>query len=327
MPTLEDVAKKAGVSTATVSRVINGNVRTTTRNHELVRKAVEEIGYNSSKRVLDRKTILVINMVLGNHMVQALENSAGKYNCTTAYKFVMSSDINPDDIPFHDDLDGIIICNSLASEENYRRLRSICPIVLCRVLFDYPNTISVSIDDEQASYDLTTYLIEKGRRNIAMLCDITQSYSGEETVNYKLLDRGKQLRGYIRALEEHGLPVDKDLIMTTDFDDFFTDMSEFIGYVIKIGKCPDAVVSTIPAIAEIRAEFRKHDKKVPDDVAVATFAGGSLPMDDDIVYIEIPESQIADITMHSMLSAINGDLPPNNKISVNIAHVLHRNLD
>jgi LacI family transcriptional regulator len=330
MVTIDDVAKHAGVSIATVSRVINGSYRILTTKYEKVLKAMDELGYKSSKRQFDNKQILIISSMINEQFIKYFEDSAGKYNLSTLYKYIPESDISLDNLPNKNDYDGVIILDAAATEDTYEKLRSICPVVLCRVQYNYPNTISVSVDDEQAAYDVTSYFIKKGRRKIAMICDIDRSFSSDSTNHIKLRDRQRLLNGYYLALLENDIPIDPELIATSDdFAESRLVEEMFRKLFSDPERCPDAVFSGSIVLAFRLSDIAKEcGKRVPEDIAFGTCGGiFDYQTSPHMTYAGQPLDRLADITVQTLNSIMKGEIPADKQHHIYIEHILYPMLD
>ena len=330
MITIDDVAKLAGTSIATVSRVVNGNYRIPTLKYEKVLKAMDELGYRPQKKQLDNKQILIISTIINERFIRCFEDSASRCNCSTLYKYIGDSDVNLDNLPSKNDFDGIIIIDALATEETYDKLRSVCPVVLCRVQYDFPNTVSVSVDDEQIAYDVVSYFIKKGRRRVAMFCDIDRNYTNGLTNHIQLGDRKRLIQGYYLALMEHGIPVEPELILTADdFEGSESAEEKFRKLFSDPEKCPDAVFSGSLAFAMTLSDIAKEcGKQVPGDIAFGTCGGiFTDPPFPELTYAGQPLDRLADVTVQTLCSIVKGEIPPDKQHHIYIEHMLYRTLD
>jgi len=325
MVRIEDVARHAGVSIATVSRVINGNYRVSTAKYNKVLKAIEELGYKSTKLQSEnrQKQILIISSLINEDMIRCFEDSASKLNLSTLYKYIPESEVDIDMLPSKSDFDGIIILDALVTAETYEKLKKLCPVVLCRVQYNYPDTVSVSVDDELVAYDITSYFIKKGKRNIALVCDMDRSISSGTTNLIRLADRKRILNGYYLAHIDNGLPIRSDLIIyADDFVESNLVESRFRELLADPEICPDAVFSASIAFALDLMEIAKScGKQMPRDIEFATCGGMFSHLElPGITYAGQPLDRLADVSVQTLNSMMKGELPADRQHHIYIEH-------
>lgn len=101
--------------------------------------------------------------------------------------------------------DGAILMNSVMNEEQMHEFAGEYCVVQCSEYTD-TQTPYVTIDNEQAAYDAVSYLISLGRKRIAY-CGVSNQFASSRL----------RYQGYLRALEEHGLQPDEDLVFEADY--------------------------------------------------------------------------------------------------------------
>lgn len=212
--TIKDVAKRAGVSIATVSNVINGSKRVSPELKGKVQKAIEELGYqpNPFGRALRKGESSTIALLIPDRsnpfyaqIAWGVEEQARRYGyalitCHTdedpgLEEFYVSSLL-------HRRVAGFIVAPTSAGRDTLAPiLRRGVPLILVdRVIEDLP-VDQVSSDNESGAYMAIRYLLQLGHRNIGVL-------SGVEGIS-TTQDR---IRGYKKAFQESGLPLDESLI-------------------------------------------------------------------------------------------------------------------
>ncbi len=215
---IKDVADRAGVSTATVSHVINQTrfVREETRHRVL--EAIEALNYHPSSiaRGLATNSTQTIGLIISDitnpfftAVARGVEDEINQHGYHTIF-------CNTDEEPAREDeylrllfahqIDGLIIApTGVRSAHLMRMAEANVPIVLLdRRTVDIDPPL-VGVDNEGGAYQATCYLIELGHRRIGLL-------TGMETIS-TLKDR---LNGYKRALREAGIPIDESLIVRAD---------------------------------------------------------------------------------------------------------------
>jgi LacI family transcriptional regulator len=205
--TIYDIAKAAGVSIATVSKVINGTGRISTETRERVNEIMQELDYQPSvvASALTGKSTFTIGLLipdLANPLYAEIARSVEDRGRELGFNLVMcSTDNNPrregDYITFlkQKQVDGIIISTGVSDEVGLRNLvKQKIPVAL--VTRDIPtlSADSVKVDDFLGGYQAATHLIGLGHRHIAVITEDLNLNSSKERV-----------RGYRYALEEAGI--------------------------------------------------------------------------------------------------------------------------
>lgn len=166
--------------------------------------------------------------------------------------------------------EGYLFVSIHLNEEDWRKLEKYkVPITLVDEHFE--GFDSVSVDNAQGAFRATKKLLEAGHKRVAML-------SAKET-SKPIRDR---LKGYKKALEESGIPFDKNLVVTGDsmYRDGFTERAgyEAMSKILNMKQAPDACfcASDIQAVGALKA---MHDagKHLPiigyDDLKLAEYLG------------------------------------------------------
>lgn len=203
MATIRDVAKLAGVSVATVSRVLNnqGYVHEDTRKR--VERAIEQLNYkpNAVARSLYKKTSKSIGLIIPDitnpffpQLVRAVEetmNEAGYTVLLFNSDEELERELNIIDLMVTKYVDGIIIVSNTIKYEHLKDL-SIPIVALDRIVNEA--IPSVSVDNYEGAREAVRLLIRKGCRKIAHLRGPENIFTAEE-----------RLRGYIDEMESQGL--------------------------------------------------------------------------------------------------------------------------
>lgn len=214
--TIKDVARKANVSIATVSRILNNKTGFSEKTKNKVLRAIEEVGYqpNALARGLINKNTQTIGVLIptvsnlfASEILSGIErqandlgysvivcNTGGYGKMTTHYLQVLSEKR----------VDGIIIISQFILEDYYKILSGMeIPVVLVSTIsFQFPIPY-VKVDDRHAAFSATNYLINKGHTKIAMI-------AGNPRDPIAGIPR---IEGYKSALLSQGLQINENYII------------------------------------------------------------------------------------------------------------------
>jgi len=271
MASIQDVAERAGVSVATVSRVINGNCKVRPETEKAVRDAMDHYRYspNFSARNLRRmetKTVLVLMSTIVNpflaKIVKAIEDvgiEKGYHTmiCTT-YDDAVREEVYIDLLRKHF-ADGAILIGTKLKATELRKLAQQVPVVQCSEFIPNLMIPYITIDNRQAGYDATKHLIENGCKRIMHITVDNGSSSSQ-----------LRMEGYREALKETGLSYDPDLIVNGNYG--YRNALSLVREVIRNGVSFDGVFADSDRMAAgaIRAA-EEGGLSVPEDVAVVGF--------------------------------------------------------
>lgn len=274
-PTIKDVAKKAGVSTATISRYLNNSGYVSKDLQEKIKEVVDELDFvpNNVAQSLKRTATKTIGLVIPDlSNVSFMDTVKGISDVVTENGYqpiILSSNENIEtenkilDVLISKRVDGIIIASADKNERLLKLNSSRMPIVLLDR--DFCNTDdnviidAVLNDNFTGSYQMINYLISLGHRKIAILCSKTNPV----LVN----DR---LRGYIKAMEHNNLEVDENYILYGDykFDSGYELTKKLIMQPLK----PTAIysVNNLMALGAVSA-LNEMNISIPDKMSVCAF--------------------------------------------------------
>ncbi len=271
-PTINDVAKLAGVSTTTVSHYLNDTRYVSDELRERVEKAINTLGYrpNSLARGLRRgesKTIGLIVPDNSNPFFAEILRTIENYGYSKGYSVILcNSDGDPQKETAYTELlhekqvDGIIYIATTNTVEHLQQLsRNGIPIVVVDRDIALENTDVITADNFQGGYDATRYLINLGHRRIACIAGSSRLASGEERVN-----------GYLHALAEARIIADPGYIVRGDFRYKSGEeaMTELLTRPVK----PTAVFACndLMALGAMTA-LRNHHYILPDQMSLIGF--------------------------------------------------------
>jgi LacI family transcriptional regulator len=308
LATIRDVAQLAGVSTATVSHVLNGTRVVSDTARDRVLEAMEELHYqpNAVARSLRVSSTLTIGLIVPDveipffaRVARCIEIAANEAGFST---ILCNSDWSfQQELRYLDNLvarrvDGLVcISLSLTAEHIAPLQKRNIPIVWFEQkrpgrLFD-----SVVIDNFKGAYQATLHLITQGHRRIGCITGLAHSSLS--------VDR---LAGYRQALHEHGIAFDEQLICSGDY----TAPTGLRGakQLLQLAAPPTAIFAynDMMALGAMQA-INERGLRVPDDIAVIGFDGIALTEHTcpPLSTIEQPIPEMSKITMNMLLDRIN----------------------
>jgi len=271
LTSLKDVAKYTGLSVSTISRVLRNNNYVKDHTREKVLEAVRLLNYTpnimaqSLKKGRSNTIALMIpsiqNMIFPD-LTRGVEDTARK----NGYMVILCNtdeDINAEKSYINTLrprlIDGFIVASMKPNSTHIQQLREEnFPIVLA--LRAYDNKIdAVVVDNKQAAYNATRYLIERGHRKIALTLG-----------NTELTLYSERFKGYCQALEENNIPLDEKLVIRerSSIGNFYY----LTKALLENGTVPDAVFATTDAqaITVMRAIY-DCGYRIPGDISVVGF--------------------------------------------------------
>lgn len=281
--TIKDVAREAGVSVATISRVLNNSEAVSEATKEKVMDAVKKTGYQQNllgRHLRCNKTNIILVMLTSivnsycAKLVHSIDDEARKHG----YSIMICATDNDSEteqryINFLKNkfVDGIIIINTTMDEKEIAELSSSFPVVQCSEYTDDQNTPYVTIDNKSAAYDAVTYLINNGCKRIMHI-----------SVNNNCMSSKERLEGYKQALKDNGIKYDENLVIYGNYG--YRNSHEITSSYFDDN---DVTVDGIFAISDKMAagaitSVIERGYKVPDDVMVIGFDNT------DITYIYNP---------------------------------------
>lgn len=280
--TIYDIAKAANVSIATVSRVFNKKGRVKEETRKRVLKVADDLGYHPQvfAQGLARKkknSIMMFVPIMSNHFF--MEVLGAIQDKLTDRNFELNIvHITPDEDVFSQVeyqlkrqwADGYLFVSLHFEHAQWEIFKKFdVPISVIddsNSLFD-----SVSVDNFAGSYLATEYFINKGFRRISHLTALPNAFPVQE-----------RLKGYKKALEDHGIKFDEKLVLRgNDMSrDGFTERSGYQAMQknLLIDPLPEACVcsSDIKAIGAIKA-MREQNTQIPiisyDNLTIAEYIG------------------------------------------------------
>jgi len=311
MPTIRDVAQKAGVAPITVSRVINNSGYVSEKTREKVQAAIDELGYvpnmlGPSLRFQQTLTLAVVITDITNPfwttVTRGVEDVAQANGYSTILCNTDESEIKEEqylNMLLRRRIDGILLVPASSEPESIKLIQKQgVPVVVMDRQVPGIDVDIVRADSEGGAYKLTQYLISLGHRRIAIL-------AGPQSVSTSV-DR---VNGYLRALKDAGLPDSAAQVCWGEFTQ--ESGNQLAMQALANSQRPTAIFCANNFIA-IGARRFMHSSgiRIPEDIALATF--DDIPLNlvaDPFMTAAIqPAREMGQKATQVLLERIKGDL-------------------
>ncbi|HDT6508999.1 TPA: HTH-type transcriptional regulator GalR [Klebsiella aerogenes] len=233
MATIKDVARLAGVSVATVSRVINNSPKASEASRQSVTAAMETLNYhpNANARALAQQSTETIGLVVGDvsdpffgAMVKAVEQvaySTGNFLLIgNGYHNVQKERQAIEQLIRHRCAALVVHAKMIPDDELAGLMKQIPGMVLINRIVPGFEQRSVALDDRYGAWLATRHLIQQGHSRIGYICS-----------NHAISDAEDRLQGYYDALKESGLAINDRLVTFAEPDESGGElaMTELLG--------------------------------------------------------------------------------------------------
>lgn len=316
--TIVDIAKRAGVSPSTVSRVISGNPRISEATARRVKAIMDELGYhpNAMAKSLVQGVTHTIGLLLPRSAEELFQNqffaevirgivtraTRSEYDLMLATGTSESEELDAvNRLMRGRRVDGLILLNARSSDPVVALLASQrFPFVLIGRSDEAPDILTVDNDNVQAAYDVTRHLILQGHQRVGFV-------SGPPN----LVVSKDRLAGYRKAMEESGIPTRQEWIVEGDFlqESGYRAMS----LIMQLPERPTALVVMDDMMAlGVLGGVTELGFKVPDDLAL--FGFNNIPLSalttPPISSVDIGVYQLGYMASTRLLQAIKGEPIP-----------------
>ena len=273
---LKDIANKVGVSTALVSYVLNNQKegRISKIVAQKIRDAAKELNYftNQIAKSLKTNKTFTIGLIVSDianpfssSLARIIEDEAEKSNYTVIFG---SSDETADrsqkliNVLLNRQVDGFIIASAENTGSQVMYLKELeIPFVLIDRYFPEINVSHVAIDNHKAAYTAVKHLIDNGNKKIGMV-----------TYNSPLFNLQERKRGYIAALNDHGLEVREEWIKEVNMVNDESTMEKTFEELMSSPEKVDAILFASNILSTYGLKYiNRHQIKVPDDLAIVSF--------------------------------------------------------
>lgn len=289
MVTIKDVAREAGVSVATVSRVLNGSGPVSAQTGERIREVAGRLRYaphGGARSLITRKTntlgVLLPDLYgeFFSEVIRGMDDTAQRrgYHLLISRSHADRDGIGTAMLAMRGRVDGVVAMSPDLNAESLLNVPSMLPVVvLCSVPRE-DAADSLTIDNYTGSKAMVTHLIGLGHTRIAIIKGARRNY-----------DAAERMRGYRLALRHAGIAMDPALAPEGGF-------TEAGGYaaameLLKLSRRPTAIFAANDSMAiGALSALRESDVRVPDDISVAGFDDIPLAryMDPPLSTVRVP---------------------------------------
>jgi LacI family transcriptional regulator len=308
--TLKDIAERAGVTSATVSMVINNKPNISDATRKKVLKIAKDLNYypNVIARGLATKKSNSIGVIVPNlassFVVRVLQGIKST-NRDIEYTVQLFDTVGQNEsesqlfqrLARERRIDGVILISATVTDEELSIFReeSVPSIVVARKC---ENLDSVYVNHEQGAIDATDYLISKGHTIIACV------------TNEKLgVPIDERLQGYKNSLAQNNIPFNSELVFSVEDD----SMAHGIEVFKKICEVQPPVTAVFAPAGDMVAigiikEAKKHGLRVPEDLAVVGYddVPAAEVIEPALTTVRQPKLEMGDYAINMIVDKIEG---------------------
>ncbi len=318
--TIYDISEKAGVSIATVSRVLNGSNNVSEKTKKKVLDVINQYEYtpNAFARGLGLNTMKTIGILCADssdlYMAKAIyfveqllrSNGYDSILCCSGYDLEnMKKSMN---LLITKKVDGIILVGSTyicEKEEDNKYIldaASQVPVMLLNGALDAPNVYSILSDDFSSMYDATTHMIHSGVKDILYFYNST-SYSGK-----------KKLAGFRTAMENAGLLKSGNLLQFYQGShEDIPAMAEHLSKLAQKGITFHGVVAANDTLALGAVKYaREAGLKMPNDLSIIGYNNSMLTntCEPELTSIDNKLETLCQHLITTLMGVLNGNEMP-----------------
>lgn len=276
-----DISKKAGVSIATVSRVLNGNEKVSEKTRQKILEIIKESGYkpNAFARGLGLNTMRTVGILCANsadiYLAQAVyymerELRKNDYNsilCCCGYE--LEAEQKYLQLLLSKKVDAVVLVGSNFIESSREKNQYIIdaatevPVIILNGYLEADNVYCSLCDDREATWRVTRKLLESGRQKLLYLCR-TPSYSGQ-----------KKTEGFRQAFSEMDIKLEESRIQV--FNGTIPETKELLFELNKNGIEFDGVLASDDELAIGALKYAKERGiGIPEDMAIVGYNNSKM---------------------------------------------------
>lgn len=269
--TIYDVARDAGVGISTVSRVLNDSPNVNPETKARVLKSIEKMNYypNANARGLTTHKTTTIGLMVPfvfRYFFMDILIGVGEELKTHGYDLLLYDCESQEDKEIYmkkilgeRKINGLIVISLPVSDDEFKELQ-IAKIPLTLLDSQHEHANSIYIDNVEGAYKAVKHLIQLGHKRIGMI-------NGTVDEQFYWPTAKKRLQGYKRALKDHDIEFDKELVQIGDWHKF--GGYEAAEHLLSVADPPTALfcASDVMALGAME-KIRKRGMTIPDDIAV-----------------------------------------------------------
>jgi len=315
--TLLDVAREAGVSPSTVSRILNGTATVSTVKRKAVEDAIKKMGFEPNPLAQSLKsgrsmTVgIVVQDISSPFFSEILRGVDDGLNSTGYASVIVSGHWNASEeaarikLLLARKVDGLILLSGRIEDKAVLQFATQRPIVATGRSLKSSTAIGFKLDNQNGAYQAVRHLIELGHRRIAFVTGPSNN-----------TDANERLTGYKQALESADIPFEPGLVVEGDFHEASGLMA--VNRLFDTQQQFSAIFAGNDLIAYgVRLSLYRKGIRVPEDISLIGFDDlpGSLYTTPPLTTIRQPLYDMGLIATTALLGLIGGkpvdvELPP-----------------
>lgn len=309
--TVLDVAREAGVSASTVSRILNGTARVTSDKRKAVEKAIRKLDFrpNLFARSLKTGTTMTVGILTQDvespFYGRAMKGIEAGLAGTGYAPIIVTGHWNANEeaervrLLMARRIDGLVILTGHLDDRQIAEFARHQPIVVTGRRLDAPQVRALALDQEAGGYLATRHLLSLGHRRIAHIAG-----PADHT------DATERRAGYERALREAGLPLVPELVVQSDFMES--------GGLLAMNRLFDSGQSFTAVFAAndqsafgARMAMYRRGVRVPDDVSIVGVDDlpGAAYATPPMTTVRQPIYEIGLAAAHALLTLLGHPMP------------------
>lgn len=246
--TIKDVAKLAGVSVATISRVLNNSAVVSPETTDRVNDAIKTLNYRPNflgRNLRKRETNVILALIPStehtyySEILHGMQHTASEFG----YDILMSTTNSYLQREQHllkmlsnRTVDAAVLMGTRLDKEALDELTKYNHVALCCEALANSDILTVTIDNEKAAYDAVSYLISIGHKKIAMVSTEVRAPSSISREN-----------GYLRALNENNIPFNEKYLFRGSYD--YSSGCDALDLFMRLDEKPTAVFAVSDFLA------------------------------------------------------------------------------
>lgn len=306
--TIYDVAREAGVSMATVSRVVNGNPNVKPSTRKKVSEVIERLDYrpNAVARGLASKKTTTVGVIIPNvtnlffsSLARGIDDIASMYK----YNIILANsdenyekEIQVFNTLLSKQVDGIIFMGHNISDEMKKEVqRTNTPVVFAGTVLTEEDFYTVNIDYREATKEVVGQLLENKRR-VALVTG----------PNEYVINRSHRNLGYMDALKQYGQELDEDLLFQKAYA--YKDGEKLVNQLLEVDATAAFVSQDEVAVGILNA-LQDRGIKVPEEFEIV--ASNNSPITQyvrpQLTSIQFPLYDVGAVSMRLLTKIMNSE--------------------